>query len=602
MGYIEPNGVIQIFKGINLDNRYMHTIYFANETAQNTYFTSKLSNHGRQFDRQYYTKQNGGIIRLKVPCDEILEYTYMRFQNKKTNTPVSVVDPHSTKWFYAFITSINYVNESVTEITFEIDVMQTWFIPNGTIRTCMVLRNHVSDDTFGHNLEAEPIGSEVYDMDEIDCQAMRNDFEQGYEIVVQTSADPMNPPGGFAPKSDYVTAGIFNGLYSFKQVATSGGGLQAVDDLYDLLGGFDKNEQRADVISIIQFPMAFLGINEATGEDNHNKDYTINHPLSLGNYIPQNNKLYGYPFAYLLVSSMNGDTGTYRWEYFTEDILNPDPSINAIQFHLSANELGSGEISLYPDDYNGVRDNFDSKVVMDNFPKCAFVYDAYQAWVASGGKTKAEFEAYLARQRGTYALEQANVSGVVSVTGSVTRGVATAATFPVNNVGAVAGAGQALSNAVGAGLNTYLSREQIKLGVEEAEKKLDFTFRDARFQPNTVVGTQSPNIAVGTGKLRYRFFSVHVRKDELVRLDDFLTVFGYAINKVQEPKMNVGKYWTFLKTEGCIIDGNMPSSSKEAIARIIDGGIFFWKNGDNVGNFEVGGRTTGTSGGALINK
>lgn len=603
MGYVEPNGRIEIFKGINLDNRYMHTIYFANTTAQNNWFTSKLATNGRFFTRQYYTRQNNGVVRLRVPSDDILDYTYMRFQNKETGTPSSVNDPHSTKWFYAFITSINYVNENTTEITFEIDVMQTWFMQTGhSINPCMVLRNHVSDDIFGHNLEAEPIGSEVYDMDEISCPAMKNDFDKGYEIVVQTSADPLNPPSGYAPKDDYLTAGVFNGLWGFKQIADNDvimgqGGL--IDMLYDALGSWDKNEQKADILSIIQFPMAFLGKNETTQEDNHEKDYKIHHPLDLGNYVPQNNKLYGYPFAYLLISTMNGDTGNYRWEYFTEDILNPDPTLNALTFHLSANELGGGEIVLYPDDYNGISNNFDARVVMDNFPKCAFVYDAYQAWVASGGKTKAEFEAYLAKTRGSYALEQANVSGAVSVTGSVARGVASAATTPVNPIGGIAGAGQGLTNATGAMLNTYLTREQIKLGMEEAEKKLDFTFRDARYQPNTIIGVQTPNIAVGTQQLRYRFFSVHVRKDELVRLDDFLTVFGYAINKVEQPHLNIGKHWTFLKTEGCTINGNMPSSSKEAIAKIIDGGIFFWKNGDNVGNFEVEPRNQY---GALINK
>ena len=31
----------------------------------------------------------------------------------------------------------------------------------------------------------------------------------------------------------------------------------------------------------------------------------------------------------------------------------------------------------------------------------------------------------------------------------------------------------------------------------------------------------------------------------------------------------------------------MPASSKAAIANIFNGGIFFWKNGDNIGNFQI---------------
>lgn len=599
MGYVEPNGRIEIFKGINLDNRYMHTIYFANETAQNNWFTSKLATNGRYFTRQYYTRQNNGVVRLRVPSDDILDYTYMRFQNKETGTPSSVNDPHSTKWFYAFITSINYVNENMTEITFEIDVMQTWFFQTGhRVEPCLIRRTHVSDDTFGINLEAEPIGSEVYDMDEITCKAMHNDFAKGYHIIVQTTADPTSPPSGFAPKDNYLTAGIFNGLWGFKQIATNDaitaeGGL--IDQLYDTLGSWNKNEQKADIVSIIQFPSAFIGENPITHADNHNKRYTIQHPRDLGNYVPQNKKLYGYPFSYLFISNMDGSSANYRWEYFDGDVTQPNSDI---EFDLCANETGGGEIILFPTAYNGIENNCDAKIVTDNFPKCPFVFDAYQAWIASGGKTKAEFDNYLAKTRGALAIEQAEVGTIVSTATSMVRGISAGATLG-NPVTAVAGVGAGALNAAGSIANGYYSVKQTELNIEEANKKLEFTFRDARYQPNTVVGQQSPNIAVGNGLLEYRFFNTHVRKDELVRLDDFLTVFGYAYNKVDTPRLNVGKYWTFIKTEGCVVSGNMPSTSKEAIERIIDGGIFFWNNGDNVGNFEVEARNQY---GALINK
>ena len=608
MAYVEPNGVIQIFKGINLDNRYMHTIYFANEAAQSTWFAGKLTNNGRQFTKQYYTRQNGGVVRLKVNSDEILDYTYMRFQNKLTGA-TSQTDPHSTKWFYAFITSINYINEGVTEITFEIDVMQTWFIPNGTIRPCMVLRNHVpvNSDILGHYLEAEPIGCDAYDLDEITCTDMENDFvNKPYDVVAQTTAEP-NPNKG------YITAGIWNGLAHFQQVynaapetdPTGPAGGQVVDDLYNLLGSWDANEQSAQVVSLIQFPSAFLGVDTVTGRDNHYKDYQIAHPLNLGNYVPQNIKLYGYPFSYLYISTMDGDSAQYRWEYFQEDVLNPTLSTREITFDLYANELGSGCISLSPRNYNGVSYNLDAKLVIDNFPKCAYAYDAYQAWIASGGKTKAEFDAYLAKMRGTYAIEQTNVNEAVAIGKDVMSGVSagvTAATAKTTQgmMYGISGATNSAIDVMGNIANADIARKTIGLDIEEAQKKLDFAFRDAKYQPNNIVGTSVPTIAVGQKLLRYRFFSAHVRKEELRRLDDFLTVFGYAINQVQQPQINIRSHWTFVKTEGSIIAGNMPSSSKEAISRIIDGGIFFWRNGDEVGNFEAGGRDQ--TYGALLNR
>ena len=62
-------------------------------------------------------------------------------------------------------------------------------------------------------------------------------------------------------------------------------------------------------------------------------------------------------------------------------------------------------------------------------------------------------------------------------------------------------------------------------------------------------------------------------------------------------KLQTGRqYWNFVQTKGAIIAGNMPSSSKEAIARIFDGGITFWHNGDNVGNYALS-----TSNGSINN-
>ena len=106
MAYVVPSGVIQLFRGINLDNRYMHTIYFASETAQNTWFTSKVA---YTYSAQMYTRHNGNTIKLKVPNDTVADCTYLRFQNRPNGM-----------WYYAFIITTNYINENVTEIIFEV--------------------------------------------------------------------------------------------------------------------------------------------------------------------------------------------------------------------------------------------------------------------------------------------------------------------------------------------------------------------------------------------------------------------------------------------------------------------------------------------------
>lgn len=596
MAYVQPTGVIQLFKGIALDNRYMHTIYFATEALQDTWFTNKYNTGivstpktAFGFTAQSYTRASRQSVKIKINNEEILGVTYMRFKNR------------SGMWYYAFVNYTEYVNENTTLVTYEIDVMQTWFIQRGSLNPCMVLREHVSDDDFGKHLEAEPVGSDVYDQENINCPEMvaafagNNEYPR-YAIVVQTTADAKDPSASGYAASDPVVHGIYTPTWWTYQVLngdyTTGGVMELYNTLTDLLGDWQTGENKTEVTSIIQFPSYFIyhpsGI------------YNIQHPNNLNGYVPQNKKLYCYPYSYLLVSTNDGNTAQYRWEYFSGDVTDG----RNIGFHLEANELGMGCIALYPSLYNEVLNNFDAKLVMDNFPKCAFAYDAYQAWLASGGKTKIEYETYVAEQRGAYAKESIYgnmamdiIDSGINAIGDATR-IATAESSGDVMRGAV-GVFRDASHVGRSIMNADIQARGVDLTLDEAQHKKEFTFRDAKYAPNTVVGTQSPTIAAGYNHLEFKFYNVHVRKEELVKLDDFMTVYGYSVNKVDTPQIHNRPYWNFIQTRGCNISGEIPASSLAAINKIFDGGIFFWNNGDNIGNFEIGGRNQY---GALINK
>ena len=592
MAYVQPTGVIQLFKGINLDNRYMHTIYFASESAQDTWFTAKYNagiaatpQTAFGFTAQSYSRPSRQQVKIKINAELLLGVTYMRFKNR------------TGMWFYAFVNSTDYINENTSIVTYEIDVMQTWFIQKGTLNPCFIEREHVASDTFGTHLEPEPIGSDAYDTEPITCASMDAAFAGTDHIIVQTSADGMNPPQGqsFA-QSDPIVHGIYNPTFHFSDILngdyTTGGVQSLYDALYACLGNWDVGERKADIFSIIQFPSYFVSHPEET--------FNITHPNTLSGYVPQNKKLYSYPYSYLLISTMDGTSAQFRWEYFDGDVTDG----RNITFNTVANEMGMGAIALYPALYNKVANNFDAKVVMENFPKCAFAYDGYQAWLASGGKTKTEYASDLAEQRGAFAKEAIIANATLDIIDqSLNVGANIGKVATADNGADVASAGiGALKGAVSIGKtieNAYIQNAQNELTLDEARHKKEFTFKDARYTPNSVVGKQAPTLAKGYKKLCYKFFNVHVRKEELVRLDDFLTVYGYAINKVDTPQIHNRPYWNFVKTRGCNISGQIPSSSLTAINDIFDGGIFFWNNGDNVGNFGVGGRNTY---GALINK
>ena len=568
MPYVQPNSTIQLFKGINLDNRYLHTIYFANATAQDTWFTSKVT-AALTFSNLMYRRYTSDSVKLEIDATLLLGVTYMRFKNTRTGN----------KWFYAFVLGTDYVNENTSIVYYEIDVMQTWFIQNGSVRPCMVRREHVSDDTVGLNLEVEPVGSEVYDSDYL----TKCNFG-GKEIIGQTT--------GISDTDKHMTQGLFTGCHYYHHSADSqGDGNDIYDDIGDLLGSWKINEQEEDLVDLYTVPAFCLGNN-----DNITAIHpisTITKPTTYDQYTPKNKKLLTYPYSYLSVTTHMGDGAIYRWEYFDS---------NTPEFDILGTYIGGGEAIAIPKAYNGQTDNWDSGIVINNFPKNAYAYDAYQAWIASGGTSRLDDSRLVSSVKGAGGVLSA-IGGVVSgvLGGSIGGGRESGqdynkTTTRYNKAGEVIGTsitnaarrGYSVSNAglnIGSVTGAVSNAVNLAGDLIEARNNLQYQFNDAVYQPNIVVGKQTCNLAMALNEANYYFYHTHVRDDEVKRIDDFFSCYGYAVNKVKTPNLTGRSYWNFVMTENAVIAGDMPSSSKEAIGRIFDSGITFWHNGDNIGNY-----------------
>lgn len=570
MAYVQPNSIIQFFKGINLDNRYLHTIYFANESAQNTWFTSKVTS-ALTFNNMMYRRYTSNTVKIEADATTFLGVTYMRFKNTRT----------ANKWFYAFVLSADYVNENTTVVTYEIDVMQTWFIQNGSVRPCMVLREHVNDDTYGTNLEFEPVGSDVYDNDAIELSegSVHTGLFDQYSVIVSTSEMPSNG-------EDY-NNGMYCGTHMVPQiVSNSQTADQVTQFINQSLGSWDRQDRMYDIVDLYTFPTRFT-----SSDANSNTDHVdVTHPSSFDNYTPKNNKLFCYPYSFLFATTMDGDTTQYRWEYFDGNTLG-----QSVRFDIVGNPLGGGSIICYPRSYNGVEYNYDAKIVMDNFPKNSANIDAYQAWIASGQATKFVNDVGVRSLRGQSAKLQAisdfvgtqwgGLTGMVSGVGATLSGAESIGAGKTSGISQTASGLNQTGQSLLAPFRAIASMQSYKANEAEAWNKVKYEFKDAMYEPNTIIGRNTPCVSVSTKALDFYFFHCHVRDDEAKRIDDFFSVYGYNINRVKQPNLTGRTYWNFVMTRDCIITGDMPSSSKEAIGRILDGGITFWHNGDQIGNY-----------------
>lgn len=138
---VSPDTILKLIKcPLNLDLK--NQITFTSKQAQYNYFNSlpKIEIE----DITYQRKDN--IIWFPQHIDEIIEYNYVMYKNSN----------YSDKWFYAFITNMEYENDYNTKITITTDVFQTWQF-DLNYKASFVEREHisVSEDIPGANLLPE---------------------------------------------------------------------------------------------------------------------------------------------------------------------------------------------------------------------------------------------------------------------------------------------------------------------------------------------------------------------------------------------------------------------------------------------------------------
>ena len=155
-----PLTIVSLMKNIPLDADYNHTLYFANRDAQTAWFGMQ---DRKNFNPQTYQRVGTNQIRVNAPMVDLYEYNYLMFNNGNNVVLPEHENRYENKWFYAFISNVEYVNDNCALITYEIDVMQT-FMFDYTLCDCFVEREHSETDGIGEHIEPEPVavGEYVY--------------------------------------------------------------------------------------------------------------------------------------------------------------------------------------------------------------------------------------------------------------------------------------------------------------------------------------------------------------------------------------------------------------------------------------------------------
>lgn len=108
---VTPQTILRLLKvPIEIDNKNQLT--FENEQKQRQYFLSLP--HIEINEISYQRKDS--VIMFPDHIDNLLEYNYVMYLNEN----------YTNKWFYGFITNMEYVSDYNTKISISTDVFQTW--------------------------------------------------------------------------------------------------------------------------------------------------------------------------------------------------------------------------------------------------------------------------------------------------------------------------------------------------------------------------------------------------------------------------------------------------------------------------------------------
>ena len=533
--YIQPNTNIRLLSNVPIDNTYEHTIYFETESDQRAYFLSKTK---RNFTAQTFQRIDRGIARLQVAIGDVYDCNYMMFQNTS----------FSTKWFYAFITSVEYINNEVTEIRFEMDDMQTWLF-DYTLGDCYIERQHTETDDIGDNIVPEPVALGEYvfnnELDADKYQALQfTNLENGTDFTELAVIVAVVDVGASASHGQ-IYDGVYGGatMYAFRASDVAGINakiseyIQAPDSILSIY-----------MLPIVNFRFTLPSLSggiivtgNAHGAQGRYEGAALTGTEKLDGYSPKNKKLYTYPYNYFHVDNASKSSLCLRYEFFKD--LQP--------FLRTASTITQPvKCVLYPSQYKGVgleqpyaeftTPLLTESIELSDFPLCSWNVDTYKAWVAQNSIP--------------LALNSAASIGSTAISAAFSTNPAASL---IN--GTLGVAANALSQAYSASIAADMCKGSLNNGGVNCTTKKQ-TFFGGR---------------------------ASITSDIAKRIDDFFTYFGYQINELRVPNRAARPHWTYVKTSTCVFSGSAPNDAMRKISDIYNRGITWWKNGDEVGDYSL---------------
>jgi hypothetical protein len=534
LALITPNSTIKILRGAKVFIGATDVLYFSSRSEQTSYFDSCTK---YTFPNCTYVREQNKL-RVEMKADNLFDCNYIMYQNTA----------YGTKWFYAFITNVEYVNDTTSYISFVIDDFQTWkYNDDYTLMPSFVEREHVMDDTIGAH-----IMDESFALNDYVTNAITSKFFTEWYICIGSTV-PLDPLELEGHNGGQLYGKIYSGInwYIYDNPIE-------VNALLHMIDGAGRGD---GIISMFMIPKDIVGYINFDVEGHAlntnllpSQEIPVFNLQTVDGYTPRNNKLLTYPYRGIMLTNNEGRAITLRYEFFDENPV--IEYVGGIQ--------PSSTVIAYPKNYKGVTMNLNESVSVGNFPQCCWQKGVYDNWFAQQSV------------RWNWQTPQAILGTAGKLGSSALTGVLAGSL--IGPTGQLAGASLGLMSGA----------------ISEATNLTNFLLKMYEEREVHAMIPNSANGTVGQGYTNVSIdkygFQIEVRSitAEIAKsIDNFFDLFGYKVNTVKIPNIAGRPRWNYVKTVGVNIVGNIPADAMANIKLMYDNGLRFWKNPSEMFNYSL---------------
>ena len=610
-----PSTVIELYKGVSIPDDYEYICYWHDKQQQDNYFNSHLTKKVT-ISNMLYVNHTQKTVRIGLPIRELVGCNYLTMINSDNN--------FENKKFYYFITGVKSINNNTTELTIDIDVMNTFWW-DFELNECFVVRQHTTTDYYFDNLVPENIGTGEYISNRfwggkygVSDNSQELSFAKMAFFLILASrivqSSPANPTQILPwPNIHFYGTNFFSSskFYAFP-IWSSGAARQRLNDLIDEYQGH-FNDCFGGTYLIPEWVANELLVNDPADPDFYLLPNGLNHPLLASrelifnpfegtnwsqtteiyngsHYTPRNLKLYNAPYRFLRVLSTTGDNHVYGYELFKNITINDMRAISFEQYCNPVAAEGSGvNVTTVPKNYRGRPENWDESVTWDMYAPAAMTDDQVKRFCDFNKLSLLLAPVQFGLSAGTsIAGFGAGVSNMHDISKGYTDAFRSAG---FSQAGAKDMSRQIIAENYQSELAS-IGNDGVKaysgvLNVVDNVANISHTIQSQIPQNRNI----SSNTSLSAEYNGVFFSDTWLRAADLKRLDAFFDRFGYALNEFRKPVLNARPVFTYIQTSGCTLtpltNGFINCGYEDIIRGVFNRGVTVWNtgSGQEIGQF-----------------